>query len=391
MGLYGEDVPQPAGVTEIVEERKRSGVMKRKLASEDRSEKLGVMNRRHFLSGSVALSASTVLAQDGKKPLWLGYDNFAVRAMGWKARELVDYAVKLKVDTVFITDLDAFETLEEKALVEIRKYAEDKGVKIFLGTWSVCPTSVSFRDNRGTADEHLALGMRSAKALGSPVIRVILGNGRDRMTEGGIEARIEDTVKVLKKAKGLSEELGVKIAMENHAGDMHSLELKSLVEQAGKDFVGVNLDSGNAVWTLETPLGNLENLGPYVLTTSLRDTMIWESENGATAQWTAMGEGAVDWKAYFKRFAELCPHAPVQIETISGFNRELAFKKESYWKGWPKGKPESLKAFQGWAKTGKEKKPHKGGDKKEQQAYQKGEIERSIAYCKKLGLGVRKS
>jgi len=140
--------------------------MKRKLASEDRSERLGVMNRRHFLSGSVALSASTVLAQDGKKPLLLGYDNFAVRAMGWKARELVDYAVKLKVDTVFITDLDAFETLEEKALVEIRKYAEDKGVKIFLGTWSVRPTSVSFRDNRGTADEHLALGMRSAKGLG---------------------------------------------------------------------------------------------------------------------------------------------------------------------------------------------------------------------------------
>jgi sugar phosphate isomerase/epimerase len=160
---------------------------------------------------------------------------------------------------------------------------------------------------------------------------VVLGNGRDRTTKGGIAARIEDTVKVLKSCKGMCEDLGVKVAMENHAGDMHSLELKSLVETAGSDFVGVNLDAGNAVWTLETPLENLENLGKYTLTTSLRDTQVWKSENGVTAQWTAMGEGMVDWKAYFKRFAELCPNSPVQIETISGFNRELAFQKEGFW------------------------------------------------------------
>ena len=60
--------------------------------------------------------------------------------------------------------------------------------------------------------------------------------------------------------------------MENHAGDMHSLELVRLVEEAGKDWVGVNMDSGNAVWTLEDPFENLKNLAPYVLTTSLRDT-----------------------------------------------------------------------------------------------------------------------
>ena len=73
---------------------------------------------------------------------------------------------------------------------------------------------------------------------------------------------------------------------------------------------------GNAVWTLEDPLANLETLAPYVLTTSLRDSAIWESENGATVQWTAMGDGTLDLKAYFQRFAELCPHAPVHIETI---------------------------------------------------------------------------
>ena len=36
-----------------------------------------------------------------------------------------------------------------------------------------------------------------------------------------------------------------------------------------------------------------------------------------------MGEGNTDLKAYFKRFAELCPGIPVHVETISGFNREV--------------------------------------------------------------------
>ncbi len=133
------------------------------------------MKRRHFLSGSLALSAGAALGQTPLPPLpplpprlRLGYDNYAVRAMGWKAKELVDHAVKLRVDTVFITDLDAFVSLEENALTEIKNYADKRGIQIYLGTWSICPTSVSFKDKWGTAEEHLRLGLRAAKALGSP-------------------------------------------------------------------------------------------------------------------------------------------------------------------------------------------------------------------------------
>lgn len=336
------------------------------------------------------MAAASLCGEEAASPrLALGYDNFAVRAMKWKDRELIDYAAKLKVDTLFITDLDAFKELGDDYLRGVKDYAEESGIQIYLGTWSICPTSVTFRDKWGTADEHLALGLRAAKALGSPVLRVVLGNREDRLTDGGIAARIEDTVKVLQRARGRCEALGVKVAMENHAGDMHSTELASLVEAAGPEFVGVNLDAGNAVWTLETPLSNLEALGKYTLTTSLRDSQVWPSENGVTAQWTAMGEGMVDWKAYFKRFAELCPEAPVQIETISGFQKELAIEKAAYWKAWPKGKPASLKAFRAWAANGRPIAPHQSDSPEETRNYQLGEIERSIAYCKSLGLGRR--
>lgn len=362
------------------------------------------LNRREFLRASGAALAGAALASTPSTPralaatarrgIKLGLDNFAVRDMGWKAPQLIAYAAQLKTDSLFISDLDAFETLDEAALRELRKRAEDQGLQIHLGTWSICPTSVSFRKNRGTAEEHLALGLRSAKALGSPVIRVVLGNGDDRKTPGGIEARIADTVKVCKSQRSLALDLGVKIAVENHAGDMQAWELAGLIEQAGKDYVGANLDAGNAAWTLEDPLESLEILGPYAATTSLRDSMIWESPNGAVVQWTAMGDGVVDWKKYFDRFAVLCPGVPVHIETISGFNREFPFLQDTFWAPWPKARARDLARFVALARRGKPRDPWKapeGVDRKQaSQDYQKSEIERSLAYCKEtLGLGLK--
>lgn len=344
------------------------------------------------LRGTVAAAEPAAAAQPAAK-LLLGYDNFAVRALGWKAPQLIEHAAKLQVDSLFISDLDAFESLADAALAEIRRRAEDAGLRLFLGTWSICPSSVTFKDKWGDADAHLALGLRAAKALGSPVLRVILGSNQDRTTPGGIEARIADTVAVLKRNRTRALDAGVKVAVENHAGDMHSRELLGLIEAAGPDFAGANLDAGNALWALEDPLDNLETLGRHVLCTSLRDSALWPSGQGVTVQWTAMGEGMVDWTAYFKRFAELCPQAPVHIETISGFNRELPVKQDGFWQAWPQGKPPGYDRFLALAAKGRPRAPWAPPAGTERQAaerdYQLGELARSIAFCKGLGLGRR--
>ena len=355
------------------------------------------LNRRTFLKTGVAATtalaaAPALLAQERK--VKLGLDNFAVRAMKWKADALIDYAAQLKTDSLFITDFYAFENFEDSYLTGLRKKAADKGLEIQLGTWSICPTSTAFKKDWGTAEEHLALGIRMAKALGSPVLRVILGRQEDRKTPGGIQARIEDTVKVCKSQRSRALDAGVKIAVENHAGDMQARELVQLIEAAGKDYVGANMDSGNAVWTLEEPMASLEILGPYTLTTSLRDSAIWESDRGATVQWTAMGDGTVDLKAYFKRFAELCPNAPVHIETISGFNREFPYLQPGFWDIFPNMPAMDFAKFVALAKKGKPRDAWRApqGVSREQaeQQYQKSEIEKSIRYCKEaLGLGLK--
>jgi sugar phosphate isomerase/epimerase len=299
----------------------------------------------------------------------------------------VDYAAGLKLDTLFITDLPGLGSLETSAASELAKYAADKGVGLLLGSWSICPTSKTFKKDWGTAEEHLALGLKLSKAAGSPAFRVVLGSREDRRTPGGIEARMADTVKVLRACRSLAIDLGVKVAVENHAGDMTADELVWLVESAGRDFVGVNMDSGNAVWTLEDPLDSLEKLGPYTLTTRLRDSRVWQTDKGCKIQWTPMGEGGcVDLPTYFDRFARLCPGVAVNIETIGGFAVEFPYHEESFWEAFPKKSAAEFARFLKVARRGTAMDTFDPNDKQRQ----RDDLERSLRYCREtLGLGTR--
>ena len=352
------------------------------------------LSRRTFLQTLAATAlAGPVLAAAEKPKIKVGLDNFAVRAMGWKAPRLVEYAAELKCDTLLISDLPSFESLDDAALREVKAKADGLGVEIYLGSWSICPTSVRFKKDWGTAEEHLRLGLRAAKTLGSPVFRVVLGAGEDRKTDGGIRARIADTVKVLKACRQQALDAGVKVAVENHAGDLHSWELRDLIEEAGPDFTGANIDSGNGAWTLEDPHDVLEVLGKYTVCSSLRDNMIWETPDGAAVAWTAVGEGLIDWPRYVARWSELCPRVPIIIETISGFSRNFPYKKEEFWTHYDK-RPEALAHFEALAKKGRaipNFKAPDGTDKKvAEQNFQRGEIERSIKYLREtLHLGLK--
>ena len=367
--------------------------------------------RRALLAGSAAAVAATGItraAASGRRGIPLGFDNFAVRACGWNARQLVDHAEQLRCDSLFITDFGPFAgKLDNGSLGELRRYAADRGVSLVLGSWSICPTSKTFKHDWGTAQEHLALGIRMAEALGSPAFRVVLGNQEDRKSPGGIAARIADTVAVLKKARPLAEDAGVRIAVENHAGDMTSRELEGLVTEANANpagpassAIGVNFDSGNACWTLEDPVRALETLAPHVTTTSLRDTMIWETAaaddkpDGVTCQWTAMGEGCTDLGAFFDHFETACPGVTVHVETISGFPRHFPIYEREFWTLFPDGLAEDLAAFLALARRGRPLAPFSPPPGKPRAAaereYQLGELGRSITYCRDvLGLGLR--
>ncbi len=362
-------------------------------------------SRRAFLASTAAtLAAAAVPSRAGAsqdppagasldppplvRPVALGLDNFAVRASGWKAARLIEYAASLHVDSLFISDLESFDAADEALLSSLREQAAAAHVGLHVGMWSVCPTSKAFRKDNGTADAQLANGIRVARAVGSPVIRIVLGTWEDRLTDGGIYRHIDSLVGVLKSARSRALDANVKIAVENHAGDMRSEELAALVEMAGRDYVGVNFDAGNALWTLEDPVDALERLAPHVVTTSVRDGVVTEIPSGARVRWTAMGDGQVDLPLMAQRFADACPGVPLHIETISGVGRDLPFLDAEFWEAWPRVDGSSLARFIRLMRRKAPAVPTMA--KPNDAADQRRELEKSLAYCRDaLGLGIR--
>ena len=121
---------------------------------------------------------------------------------------------------------------------------------------------------------------------------------------------------MLKGVRSRLVDANIKIAIENHAGDMQARELKSLVEGAGPDVVGVCLDSGNPVWTIEDPHLTLDTLAPYVLTSHMRDSALWRTPEGIAVRWTRMGEGNIGMEDYIRKYIKMCPGKAVSLEVI---------------------------------------------------------------------------
>ena len=363
----------------------------------------GHLGRREFLAAAGAAGVvGTALfgAQDAPRPadIKLGFDNFSIRAFGWKAPQLIDYAASLGVDTLLMSDLGVYESLDDDYLAGVRERAEAKGLELHAGTGSVCSISSSYNRARlGPAEDHLRLLLRVAKAIGSPVARCYLGSRRDREGDGGIYRHIEEMIKVCKAVRAQAEESGVKIAIENHAGDMQAWELVELILAAGTDYVGATMDPGNAVWTMEDPMVNLELLGPHAVTAGIRDSAVWETAKGAAAMWANMGEGLTDWKAYLARYRELCSRTPFVLEIISyTWQSEMPYLEQAIWEQFPRALAREFARFVALAKRGRPYetpagRPSGARSRELEQAQQKWDLEQSIAYCRNvLGLGVKR-
>lgn len=318
--------------------------------------------------------------------LALGLDAHSLRGMRWQARQLIDYAGLQKLDAVLFNTLKPFESLEPSHLLRLKDAAAARGMRIYIGVGSIAEGSTTFSREHGSAEDLLALGVRVAAAVGSPVVNCRIGAFPDRSTPGGIEARGEELVRVIKAVRRRAQDAGVKFAIENHAGDLRSEELLQLVEAAGTDVTGVMLDPGNAVWAMEDPMRQLELLGSQVLCTSVRDWMVWETPAGATFQWTAIGEGLMDVPAFVAQMAKLCPAAPLNLEIISNSPRPIPFLQREHWRVYPTLRAASIVDFLALCRRGRPlevAKPPAGVEQRKfDQDHQRHELERSISYLR---------
>ena len=286
------------------------------------------MNRREF----VALAAATPLAAMSKSSLnvKLGIDIFSLRSQKWTPFQYLDYCAARRVQVVHFSEIRFLGSLDPDNLRKVREHAGKLGLQLEIGMKSICPSSKMFDPSQGTAEQQLTRMIDSAKTIGSPIVRAVLGSADDRRP-GPIEKNIDDTAEVLRNIRSKAMGEGIKIAIENHAGDMQARELKSLIEKAGPEFVGVCLDSGNPLWTLEDPHLTLEVLHPYVLTSHVRDSAVWNVSKGTAVTWVQMGRGNVDIDSYVRKYVELCPGKALSMESILLGPRIFPYRDPAFW------------------------------------------------------------
>ena len=155
------------------------------------------------------------------------------------------------------------------------------------------------------------------------------------------------------------------------------------------------MDCGNATWTLEDPLQNLEILGPYAVTTGIRDSMVWGVAEGAIVQWTAMGEGKVDFailpKTIRRAFAQT---SPCNWKSFQVSSRAFPYLRTDFWGNYANARAHEFARFVALAKKGTPLEPFRASVDEDlaisEQQYQLDQLERSVQYCRKtLGLGLR--
>jgi sugar phosphate isomerase/epimerase len=331
-------------------------------------------------------------------PFRLGINTYCLRALRWSDARLLDYAASLKLDAIFLQDSLDPKAQDPAHWTEVRQQAERLALKLETGGGGILPKSGdAFSQSVATLEKNID----RAKAMGSPFVRGVIASERAALPPGPVEQHMETVVRLLKAVRSRVMDAGLKIIIEVHK-DLLAWELRQVVETAGKEFVGVYMDTGNPVFVLEHPLTTLETLAPYICSLHLRDSVVYEHTRGVAVQWVPMGEGVVDFPALVERARQLCPNVNVFIKPITGRPPQvLPYLEPGFWKSYPEMRAGDLAKFLALARAGK---PYEGHMVIEDlpgkpvpehflaavQFQQKDHVERGVEYGKRvLNLGVK--
>ncbi len=316
----------------------------------------------------------------------LGIDSYTLRSTKWNAFQYLDHIASLGLNNIQFSEFphlhpDYKTATDESYWKKVRAHAERLGIRLEMGTWGVCPTSRSFRASYGTPEEQLGLAIRAASVLGATAVRCVIGNEPERKENGPVEKHIDAMVRLCRNLRDQCLRAGVKIAIENHK-DLRAEEMKYLIEQAGPDYVGSCLDTGNPMLVLEDPLQTVEILAPYAVTSHFRDSALWPHERGAVFQWTALGDGNIGIGRVIQAFRQRCPHAALNLEIITGRPPAiLPYLEPDYWKGFEKVKASDFARFHALAKPHAAVPPHNPNDPE----LQKTDLNRSLTWLRSTG------
>jgi 3-oxoisoapionate decarboxylase len=271
----------------------------------------------------------------------LGIDSYATRNSGLDPVGVLNFAAGLRLSGVLF-ELSPFQSFRDGELAKIRSAAEEMGLYIEFGMGSIlhwhpmaekgrqlladagCDVNVS---EAQIVIDHLQV----AKKLGSPILRCVAGNLFTRDEGHDMTAMADRVVAILREACRAAEDMGMKIAMENHA-DFTVRELASIHARVNSPAFGFTVDCANLAFDLDAPLRLAEILAPFALTTHFKNYRIIRTGEGLALENCDLGEGDIDLCAIAAMLALHNPEINLNIEIHSQFAPfKLSILDPGYW------------------------------------------------------------
>ena len=259
----------------------------------------------------------------------LGLESYTTRNSGLDPVGVLGLAAELGLGGVLF-ELSPFRSFRDDELERIRRAADEKG--LYLGIrhgldhalaphgakrdgncWPMRATTSSVSDAQIVIDH-----LRVAQKLGSPLLRCVVGNLFIRDEGHDMVAMADQAVAILREACRAAEDLGIKIAMENHA-DFTVRELASILARVNSPAFGFTVDCANLAFDLDAPLRLAEIMAPHALTTHYKDYRVVRSADGLALENCALGEGDIELVAMTELLAKYNPQINLNIEIHSQF------------------------------------------------------------------------
>lgn len=188
---------------------------------------------------------------------------------------LLAEAERLGVRLVQVCDNLPLTGLSPAELDQFEARAHESGIQIELGTLGLQP-------------DNLRAYLGLARRFGCTFLRVVLDSRGD-------EPSAEEAGRRLKAILPEFESAGVRLAIENH-DHFRSATLAGMVEQLGRERVGICLDTVNSFGALEGPEVVVENLGEFTLCLHVKDFTIRRVSHrmGFVLEGCPAGQGQLD-------------------------------------------------------------------------------------------------
>jgi len=215
-------------------------------------------------------------------------------------QDFVDEAFRLKVDGVSL-ETCFLRSLEDDEVQRMKESLDEAGLERVL-SWGHPDGLEGGKNTRALSEMKRAVP--AARNLGASVMRIV-GSSYSFHDEPKV-GQVERVSRMLKESMKICENEGVKLAIENHI-DFTSDEILEILGRVDSDFLGVNLDTGNALRVGEDPVAATRKLVKYTLATHIKDV---DATHGISPEeWhffrsVPVGRGLVDVPAVVKVLKE---------------------------------------------------------------------------------------